>query len=90
MGSPGFHFNETKNLAVPADEIDLPTTKRRTIIAGDHHIALLSEVEIGIFFTPAADLLMQRQLVLWATLCKTIEDTESGLRQWGKDIQSAR
>ena len=90
MGSPGFDFNETKNLAVPADEIDLPTTARRTIIAGDHHIALLSEVEVGIFFTPAADLLMQRQLVLWATFCKTIEDTKSGLRQWGKDIQSAR
>jgi hypothetical protein len=33
---------------------------------------------------------MQRQLVLWATLCKTIEDAKSGLRQWGKDIQSAR
>jgi hypothetical protein len=33
---------------------------------------------------------MQRQLVLWATLCKTIEDTKSALRQRGKDIQSAR
>src|ERR1700747_744718 len=31
VGSPGFDFNETEALPVPADEIDLPTTKRRTI-----------------------------------------------------------
>jgi hypothetical protein len=33
---------------------------------------------------------MHRQLVLWATVCKTIKETKSSLRQWGKDIQSAR
>ena len=90
VGSPGFHLNETKNIAVPADQIDLPATARRTIIAGDHHIALPAEVEIGSLFALAANLRMHRQLVLWATVCKTIKETKSSLRQWGKDIQSAR
>ena len=83
MGGTGFHFNETKNLTVPADEIDLPATERRTIIAGDHHVALLSEVEVGIFLTPAADLLMQRQLVLWATASQN----DRGHEEWFASVK---
>lgn len=91
VGSPGFHLNKTKNIAVPADEIDLPAPARRTVIAGNHHIAQLSEIEVGILFALTADLLMRRQLLPGSRLrAETIENAKSSLREWGEDIQNAR
>jgi hypothetical protein len=90
VGSPGFHLNETENLTVPPNQINLAATARRTVIAGNHYVALASEIEIGILFALMAYLLVRRQLPPGARLrAETIENTKSSLREWGQEIQSA-
>jgi hypothetical protein len=47
---PSLNFNETKNISVPANQVDLPAATRRPEIALHHHISQLSQVEVCVFF----------------------------------------
>jgi len=57
---PSLNFNETKNIRVPADQVDLSPAARRPEIALDHHIAQLPQVEVCVFFALSAGALMPR------------------------------
>jgi hypothetical protein len=52
------NFYETKNVSVPADQVDLSSAARRPEIALHHHIAEFPQVEVRILFPPRADALV--------------------------------
>jgi hypothetical protein len=90
LGGPGLHLDEGENLAVPANQIELAAPAGRTVVARDHYVALLAEVEIRILFALTAYLLVRRQVPPGATLrAETIENTKSRLREWGQEVQNA-
>jgi hypothetical protein len=55
-----FHLDEAQNIAIPSNEINFASAEWRAKVAGNDHIAELSQVEVGIFFPPPANLLMSR------------------------------
>jgi len=60
---PRLNFNKTKNIRVPADEIDLSAVTWRAEIARHNRIAQLSQVEVSVFLTLRAGALMSRPRV---------------------------
>lgn len=77
VGSPGLDLDETKNIVVPADQIDLPASSGRAIVSADHHVATLAQVEVGILFALPSDLLVERQILsVYAALRRS--DQERG------------
>jgi hypothetical protein len=49
--STRLNFNETQNIGVPADQVDLSPAARRPEIAFHHHIPQLPQMEVGILFS---------------------------------------
>jgi hypothetical protein len=60
---PRLNFNETKNIFVPADQIDLSSAPRRPEVALHHHISKLPQVEVCVFFAMSSDALVPRSRV---------------------------
>jgi hypothetical protein len=47
---PSLNFNETKNIRIPADQVDLAPAARRPEIALHYHIPQLPQVKVCVFF----------------------------------------
>src|SRR5256885_1837541 len=59
----GLNFNKTKNIRVPADQVNLSPASRRTKVAGDNDIAQSAQVEVSVFFAPRPRPLMLRSRI---------------------------
>lgn len=53
-------LNEAQHIFIPSDQVDLTFTARGAEVAGHHHVAVLSQVEVSVFFAPSPGLLMSR------------------------------
>ncbi len=52
---PRFNFNKTKNILVPADQVDFPSATWRAKIARHHHVSQLPQVEERLFLAVRPD-----------------------------------
>ena len=51
---PGFHFNDTQHVPIPADEIEFAAMVGGAIVAGDDRIAAPAKVKISVFLAAPA------------------------------------
>ena len=49
VGGAGLDLDETQNVLVPANQVDLATTVGRTLVARDHGVSVSSKIEVGGF-----------------------------------------
>ncbi len=54
------NFNKTKNIGVPADQVDFSPLPRRAVVAGHDDVTQPAEMEVSVFFTAPAGALMLR------------------------------
>src|ERR1700749_4200732 len=52
------NLNETKDIAVPADEVNFSPMAGRPVVSGNHDVTKPAQIEIGVFLTASACLLM--------------------------------
>lgn len=57
VGGAGFHLDETEDVLVPGDQVDLAVVAWGAEVPGNDRVALPAEVEVGVFFALAAYLL---------------------------------
>lgn len=56
----GLNFNKTKDIMVPTDQVDFSVVTGGAVIALDHGVAELAQMEVGVLFALRADALTDR------------------------------
>jgi len=51
VGGAGLYLDEAQDIFFPANQVDFSARIRRAKIPGDHHVPLLSQMEIGVLLT---------------------------------------
>jgi hypothetical protein len=59
-GCSGLNFNKTKNIVVPADQVDFSPLPHRAVVPGDDDVTQLAQMEVSVFFAVPAGALMLR------------------------------
>src|SRR5208283_3679202 len=54
-----FHFDNTQDVPIPADQIEFAAIMWRTVISGDHGVSPAAQVEISVFLAPPASALVR-------------------------------
>jgi hypothetical protein len=56
----GFNLNKTKNIVVPADQVNFSPLPWRAVVSGHDDVTQLAKMEVSVFFAAPAGALMLR------------------------------
>jgi len=77
--SSRLHFNKAEDIVVPANQINFTMMPRRTVIACDHAVSAMAQVEISVFLTAFSGAEMGRSLRINLLRRDPIQQAKAGL-----------
>ncbi len=89
--APRFNLHKTKNILLPADQVNLPSATRRTKISRHHRVAQFPQMEVSRFLALAPHALVSGSIIRGQSVrCQPVQNAKRRLRAPSRKCSSRK